>query len=158
MKTLDYFENRAWKDEATACWNWALRQSRNGYGQFRDGGRLKKAHRGAWEAVNGPIPEGLHVLHRCDNPQCVNPEHLFTGTHTDNMRDMTAKGRGNHHPGSQNGMSKLTEHDVSIIKMLLNLGVKQHRIVTLYDGSRSGINHINTGRRWAHVAPLEMTP
>lgn len=71
------------------CVEWAGLRFRDGYGRVGS----KQAHRVAWEQTYGPIPEGLFVLHRCDNRPCVNPEHLFLGTNTDNMQDMVAKGR-----------------------------------------------------------------
>lgn len=73
------------------CWEWSGSRDRKGYG-FGDGGR---AHRLAWEWENGPVPAGLMVLHRCDNPPCCNPKHLFVGTALDNARDALAK--GHHH-------------------------------------------------------------
>ena len=154
MKTLDYFEMRSTKD-TTGCWLWDRHLDR--YGVFRDEGQLKKAHRGAWEAVNGAVPEGMHVLHRCDVPRCCNPEHLFLGTHADNMRDKVSKGRQSRSKlkGSQHGMAKLVEHDVSIIKLLLDLGVQGKRLADLYGVSKSSISLIRLGRKWRHVAPLE---
>ena len=79
-----------------ACWPWLATHGRFGYGEFKVGGRSGrsvKAHRVAWELTHGPISDGLFVLHRCDNPPCCNPGHLFLGTHADNMRDMAQKGR-----------------------------------------------------------------
>ena len=76
------------------CVEWPRGRSRSGYGQLRSEDRTPwLAHRLAWTLTNGPIPDGLLVCHRCDNPPCVNPEHLFLGTHVDNMRDMVQKGR-----------------------------------------------------------------
>lgn len=76
------------------CWEWAGgRNQGTGYGFFSVRSRTIGAHRAAWEVANGPIPAGIDVLHRCDNPPCVRPDHLFLGTHRDNMRDMRAKGR-----------------------------------------------------------------
>lgn len=68
-------------------------RSEHGYGRLSVRGRQMKAHRLAWIIQNGPIPDGLHVLHTCDNPPCCNPEHLFLGTHQDNMTDASVKGR-----------------------------------------------------------------
>lgn len=95
----DRFWSRVQKGEG--CWLWGGSLKTNGYGQLngpsQGGGRDGKnllAHRVAWELVNGPIPDGLWVLHRCDNPPCVNPAHLFLGTVRDNVIDMWTKGRG----------------------------------------------------------------
>lgn len=77
------------------CWEWTAARHPSGYGTFYFNGKWSRAHRTAWELANGPIPEGLLVLHRCDNPPCVNPRHLWLGTDADNTRDMIAKGRGN---------------------------------------------------------------
>lgn len=77
------------------CWLWqAAILGRTGYGSYQFGRKRKeRAHRIAWQLENGPIPAGISVLHRCDVPACVNPDHLFLGTHADNMRDKTLKGR-----------------------------------------------------------------
>jgi len=90
-------EERFWAkvDRTDDCWLWTACRTTHGYGQFRpERSRGAQAHRVAWELTNGPIPAGMLVLHRCDNPPCVNPAHLFLGTQSDNMRDMYAKGRG----------------------------------------------------------------
>lgn len=75
------------------CWKWIGGYSGNGYGKFYMNNRQYRAPRAAYELARGPIPEGLQVLHNCDNPQCVNPGHLRLGTHADNMADKMAKGR-----------------------------------------------------------------
>lgn len=81
---------------ADSCWEWpASRNIQTGYGQFRGDITTVGAHRMSWETFKGPIPDGLWVLHTCDNRGCFNPSHLFLGTQTDNMRDMHNKGRGN---------------------------------------------------------------
>ena len=84
------------KDAVTGCWNWAgFSYNESGYGGIRsDTPPYKKvrAHRVSWELHNGPIPDGVDVLHRCDNPKCVNPDHLYLGSQADNMRDMIERG------------------------------------------------------------------
>lgn len=78
----------------TECWPWTAYRGLAGYGQFAfHRRRLEQAHRVAWQLTYGPIPPGLFICHRCDNPPCVNPRHLFLGTRTDNVRDMWSKGR-----------------------------------------------------------------
>ena len=106
-----------------------------------------RAHRLAWEKVNGPIPEGFLVLHSCDNRSCVNVKHLFLGTHADNSRDMAGKMRST--IGSRNPASRLTEYDVRNIRALLSMGHMQCTIAKEYGVSRSAISMIATGMTWA---------
>lgn len=76
------------------CWCWKGQRDKKGYGRIWKDGKKKAAHRVSWELVNDdPIPDGMHVCHRCDNPPCVRPSHLFLGTHSDNMKDCAKKGR-----------------------------------------------------------------
>ena len=94
MTVQERIESRI-KKEPNGCWLYTGFIQPNGYGQIKVFGKTRLVHRSYWEVVNGPIPKGLCVLHTCDNPPCVNTSHLFLGTHTDNMRDKTKKGR--HH-------------------------------------------------------------
>jgi len=80
-------------DEATGCHNWNKCLSRDGYGQIQINGKPKLVHRVSYEIYKGKIPVGMCVCHRCDNPKCCNPEHLFLGTNQQNTADMIAKGR-----------------------------------------------------------------
>lgn len=79
----------------TGCREYTGWRNQSGYGRIKVAGKMPYAHRVAYEVWVGPVPEGLCVCHHCDNPACINPDHLFVGTATDNMRDMWAKGRGN---------------------------------------------------------------
>lgn len=83
-------------DPKTGCWLWTKTVTNGGYGIIGVGGlrgSMRPAHRVSWCLFHGDIPDGLHVLHRCDVPSCVNPDHLFLGTHQDNMNDKMSKGR-----------------------------------------------------------------
>jgi hypothetical protein len=122
-----------------------------GYGQIWDDGRMLLAHRVAWEWAYGwPIGD-LKCLHHCDNPPCVNPGHLFVGTHATNCADKEAKGRGNQPKGSDNGQAKLTEEDIPEIRRLLAQGVSGVHIARIYGVHRSIIVGIKTGKAWKHV-------
>lgn len=141
------------------CWIWTRATDPNGYGRLGTGTRSKKAvktrrtilaHRLSYELANGPLPANLDVCHRCDNPSCVNPAHLFAGTHQDNMADMVSKSR--QCLGSRNGHSKLTELQVAEIKKRLRGGDKHVDIANSYGVNRTLIVMISTGRRWRHVA------
>lgn len=118
-KTL---EERFWcevdKNSHPLCWLWTGGSRKgNGYGDIRVGVNTRPAHRVSWGLHNGIIPEGLFVLHKCDNPSCVNPDHLFLGTHQDNMDDMVMKGRsytGPHKP-NPNTFDRRGENNVKSI-------------------------------------------
>jgi hypothetical protein len=105
MKKYTYDEAKTafWEkvDKTDTCWNWnAATWGNNQYGCARWGGRCINAHRVSWSLTHGEIPKDLKVLHRCDNPLCVNPDHLFLGTQKDNCQDAKAKGRtSNQHVG-----------------------------------------------------------
>ncbi|MEG4350181.1 HNH endonuclease signature motif containing protein [Microcoleus sp. LAD1_D3] len=132
------------------CWLTDLWANDKGYGQFHLKRSRMNASRASFLIYNGDIPEGMFVCHKCDNPPCVNPEHLFLGTHTENMRDMVEKGRSNR--GSKNPQSKLTEKEVFQIKALLvetNLTVE--RISILFDVSQRTIAYIKQNDIWKHV-------
>lgn len=163
------FEERFVVNKETGCHEWAASKAGSGYGAFSLNGKHIGAHRYAWIKAHGQIPEGLLVLHRCDNRACVNPDHLFLGTVKDNSDDMIAKGRAawqkdhsahvraykaatiRRNPnGSAN--SRLTTAQVVEIKKRLAAGEKQSAISTDYGVGKTAITHINTGRRWGHVS------
>lgn len=126
------------------------------YGRFTSGGRKHLAHRVAYERAFGEIPEGMLVLHRCDNTKCCNQDHLFLGTHLDNMADMRAKGRSNKsnkNParGERASGSKLTENDVREIRRLLSDGVTTVALGQQFSVNPSAISRISTGKTWSHL-------
>lgn len=138
--------------DGSACWEWQRARNRKGYGHMRWGGKVHGAHRLAYEAFVGPV-EDLHVLHCCDNPRCVNPDHLFLGTHADNMADKMAKGRarGGRLCGEAHSQAKLTEADVIEIRSRLALGHTQHAIAADLGVSQKLVSQIKLGRCWGHV-------
>ena len=110
---IERFEEKFIPEPNSGCWLWFAASVR-GYGHFRFRGRQCRAHRVAYEMFIGPIPSGFSVLHDCDTPSCVNPQHLRLGTQADNMRDMMDRGRTL--TGSRNHSAKLTEDDVLAIR------------------------------------------
>jgi hypothetical protein len=97
---------------ADECWPFLNARDRKGYGRVFHRGKVRWAHRVAWELANGPIPEGMWVLHSCDNPPCCNPAHLRLGTPADNAADRDARGRRRPPRGEANGRAKLSAEDV----------------------------------------------
>lgn len=132
------------------CWPWTAGRHDAGYGTFWDGERFWKAHRFAWTQTEGPIPDGLHVLHRCDNPPCCNAGHLFLGTHLDNMHDMYAKGRRTPRPmrGESNPRAKLTWETVDEARRLRATGLAYARIGERLGVSKPTIMRALDGRCW----------
>lgn len=141
----------------SGCWEWVGARSTAGYGQMRVAGKLLYTHRLAHEEFIGSIPDGLLVCHRCDNPACFNPEHLFLGTQADNMGDMALKGRGNGRPGESrsqggaNGMAKLAPDDVRAIRRLAASGKTNRHIAEVYGISPAAVSLIKNGHRWGHL-------
>lgn len=136
------------------CWEWRGYVAPNGYGQLWDGTRIEKAHRFSYRKHIGPIPKGKLVCHHCDNRRCVRPEHLFLGTHADNLHDMDRKGRSKRprFPGESNGNAKLTATNVRTIRAQYRRGlVTAKSFADKFDVSEGLIRHIIKGRAWRHV-------
>ena len=95
------------------CWVWKNSTNQCGYGRKRHRGFTWLAHRLSWTIKNGDIPDGLNVCHKCDNPACINPDHLFLGTQHDNINDMVAKGRGRH--GRKKNLTKTQRDTIKVI-------------------------------------------
>jgi HNH endonuclease len=135
----------------TPCWEWQGSGTNCGYGRIRFQGYCYSVHRLSWIANNGPIPDGLHVLHRCDQPPCINPEHLFLGTPKDNTGDCIAKGRF-----TPKKIQILSDVDVANIKGLLLRPPwrgQQAEIARRYYVNSAVISNIARGRNSANIAP-----
>ncbi len=147
------FFNRVSKSDS--CWNWKANHDRHGYGLFTHKGSYlcDFAHRVSYELHTGPIPEGMVVCHRCDNPPCVNPEHLFLGTQLDNILDMQQKGRSNIVKGEGHWRCILTlEQVIEIKSQLANYtpGLTT-RLAREYGVAVPTIKAIKARRIWKHV-------
>lgn len=138
------------------CWEWQnARSSPKGYGAFWFDGRQRPATHWAFRSFVGPIPDGHLVCHRCDNPPCVRPDHLFSGTVRDNALDMSAKGRApaqiDHsiRQGEKNPHAKLTWEKVREVRGRYEQGgIRIDELAALYGMSRSAVGHVLTGYRW----------
>jgi hypothetical protein len=148
---IERFMAKVEPEPNTGCHLWTAYLNRGGYGQLKVGKRMVKAHRFAYEAFVGPIPDGLCVLHHCDTPACVNPEHLFLGTQQDNIRDMGAKGRNGAVPGERNGNATLTAEDVRSIRARWAAGERQAAIGREFGVNRQAIWKIVHRAKWRHV-------
>ena len=149
MKTI---EERFWEkvnipNNAGECWVWNGGKMRGGYGGVNACGKTSQAHRVSYELHYGTIPEGFMVLHKCDNPPCVNPHHLFLGTNQDNSDDRGRKGRTV--KGEMLPNHKLTEDNVSEIRRMISERVPRRKIATLFGVGPTCVTDIATGRTWS---------
>jgi hypothetical protein len=144
-------DERFWAkvDRTGDCWVWLAGKGRGGYGRLSRAGlspQYRLAHRHSWELAYGPIPDGLHVCHRCDNPPCVNPAHLFLGTDKDNLDDMRSKGRGTQppvHAGLAQWLATVPDADVRAARESYAAGAENSREI----GERLGVKE-STVRKW----------
>lgn len=147
--TLDRFWSKVDKRSPEECWVWIAGKRRRGYGMFASGpsgGLSSAAHRASWQIRNGEIPHGLFVCHRCDNPTCVNPEHLFVASHDENMRDQVLKGRARR--GSSHNQAKLTEDEVRAIRTSMDTA---SILAKRYSIHVATVRKIITRKKWAHI-------
>lgn len=143
------------RDSVEGCWPWTG-GLRKGYGRFWADQKSVLAHRYIYAREHGPLQPGEQVLHRCDNPVCVRPSHLFVGSQQVNIRDCHAKGRNAFNarpiPGEANGNAKLTEGQVRAIREQIREGVSQRRIAALYRVSKYAVYSIAKGLTWGHLS------
>jgi hypothetical protein len=138
------------------CWIWMGPCQKNGYGYLnhhisRRNNKHIRAHRASWLVHRGEIPDGLHVLHKCDVPQCVNPDHLFLGTRKDNMMDCSRKGRTSRKgfPGLENPKAKLSVDDVrEILRLYRHEKMRQVDIASRFNVVQTAISKIVCGLHW----------
>ena len=154
MITLSWIKARIKIHPETGCWEWQRKRKFDGYGSksisYRDSTGRKRyttilIHRRVWELVNGPIPENVMVCHRCDNPPCCNPDHLFLGTCQDNVTDMAIKGRQH---------AKLTEEQVRTILARRADGVSCEQLGREFGVWDSTIRRIIRGAAWKQVTSI----
>jgi hypothetical protein len=142
------FEKKVIKKDG--CWDWNGCVDKDGYPLMPSGyHKQSRAHRVSYEIFLGKIPKGKLVCHRCDNPICTNPDHLFIGDHRENQVDSINKGRAA--VGIKQPKSKLKENDINEIKYKLSLGVTGRRIAKEYGVAPSQISNIKNGISWKHV-------
>lgn len=145
-------------DQTGDCWLWTSTKQSMGYGVFCFNKKSRMlAHRFAYTVIHGDIPAGMCVCHHCDTPLCVNPAHLFLGTHQDNMNDMIAKGRDHKATdatkvrGEQHPIAKLTPDQVREIRMLRQSGMSVVAIAPRFHVSRKLIYNIVDRTAWPHI-------
>ena len=137
-----------WTVTDSGCWEYNGRLSPKRYGALYDGASTQQVHRVAYRVWVGPIPEGQVVRHKCDNPPCINPDHLETGTQADNVADMIARGRLVVGTGRN---SKITEEDVRVIRARRAAGEKVSRIAEDFPISEGTVYAIIRKHKWKHV-------
>lgn len=138
-------------DEHSGCWIWTRYKDQRGYGITSLNGKLMKAHRLFYENLVSEIPPGAVVCHRCDNPSCVNPNHLFVGTQRDNILDCIRKGRARRRDqrGTKNHQAKLTESQV--LEIRYSESGPQGQIAKRYGVTQTIISDIRRGVAWTHI-------
>ena len=154
------FLTKVRKDDS-GCHLWIRSKNPDGYGYFGIRRKTVRAHRFAWERANGPIPKGMFVCHSCDNPSCVNTEHLFLGTQKENMADAKKKGRtasgdrqgSRKHPetrprGEDHCRCKFTKEQVLFIR---TSSISQKKLAKKFGVSKGAIEHIKNYDTWKHV-------
>lgn len=139
------------------CWLWSGTKDSWGYGQIKVLGYYRQAHRVAFELANGPIQRGLFVCHRCDNPACVRPDHLFLGTPNDNHRDMMRKGRASFATGERHSQAKISARDAARIPLLYADGLSMAAIGERFGIHATTVSSVLRGRTWTKETNLTST-
>lgn len=151
IKDAEYLRRRSVVNEQTGCHEWIGAASSFGHGNINVDGKYWKVHRYAWTLARGAIPDGMCVCHHCDNPPCINPEHLFLGTRKDNSDDMYRKGRGRKSVGSGHWYSKFSDEDVRRIREAYLFGARQVDLAAAYGVHQTAISTVVRRQNWRHV-------
>lgn len=139
-------------NQSTGCWEWVKCRNWKGYGTKRNDGKAQFAHRVVWEMFRGEISDNnLFVCHKCDNPPCVNINHLFLGTNSENLQDSIKKGRFHRATGERCHKARLKEKDISVIIRLRESGMTLEKIAELYSVRISTIHSVVIGKTWKSV-------
>lgn len=156
MNLQDRLDAGSQQNPETGCKEWVRHRNANGYGMLWLNGKAERTHRAAWIAKHGTIPDGKHVLHKCDNPSCINHEHLFLGTNSDNVADKVAKNRQGrpYAKGSANSQAKLDEAKVKEVRSMVRSGLSNSQVARAFGVSIMAISAIRNHRTWTHV-PME---
>ena len=133
------------------CWEWNRSRHKQGYGHFGYKMKTLLAHRVSWMIFKGELSHDIYVCHKCDNPPCVNPDHLFLGTNRDNIIDSIEKGRKDPPKGEKNGSSQLSEENVIEIRRLYEIGENQKSLAKKFKTTRGHIGNIVHRRCWKHL-------
>lgn len=157
MKKLVSLHDRLFRyvRKTDGCWFWTGAKISTGYGLIRIDGSGRLVHRVAWELYTGqPVPLSMCVLHKCDTPLCVNPDHLFVGSRADNVHDMDAKGRrvNNQSRGEWVATSKVTEQNVIQIRQMFAAGISRRSIAHTFGIALPTLYQIVRRKTWRHVA------
>ena len=147
-------DNRFWTkvDKSGECWIWKGCIGKEwGYGSLGRHKRTWLAHRWAWTLTYGAIPTGKLICHHCDNPPCVNPEHLFIGTDKDNANDRDQKGRHGKALGEKNPHAKLSANKIRSIRKLCADGLSQSKVAKLFGVTQGSIHLIVSRKQWRHI-------
>jgi hypothetical protein len=141
------------KQKGTECWEWVGARDLAGYGYFGYDGKCIRAQKAAYLIYVGDFPVGLFALHTCDWPSCVNPDHIFPGTHQDNMADKKIKGRAKgQKKGSGHSLAKLKEEDIHKIFELNKQGQLNTEIAKIFNIDPSNVQLILSRKRWSHIS------
>lgn len=151
MTRDDRFVSNLKMNDENNCWEWIGSKNNKGYGVFGINGKMKLSHRIIYEKHKGKIPNGLLVLHKCDNTKCCNPEHLYLGNQLTNMDDMHKRNRDNKAHGETHVRAKMSEKEVKEIRYKFNQGMTILKLSQLYPISYHSIWCICRNKTWKHV-------